>query len=74
MTSSSQIMSDYLNTLKAYLDTYMDRWVRHASRKDRISPGLVERVDISFKDSICTVRWADNKITYEFGEELEILS
>lgn len=73
-SQQDNIMSAYLHRLQSYLDRYFDRWVCHANRRDRIGPGMVIHVDMSINQAICKVRWADNKETFEFGTELEILS
>ena len=74
MDTFKEIIIEYNHALRRCLTLYLDKWVRHSTNRKRIGPGLVERVDMSLREAICTVRWANDEVTMEYGRDLEMLS
>ena len=67
------IIGNHVKKLHKCILTYMDKYVRH-SRGTQIGPGLVENIELSLMEPICTVRWANDVLTKEHGRDLEVLS
>ena len=70
-----EIRQEYDDALRACRNEFLGTWVRHKKPKKqdtRPSPGKVEGVEMSMRHAVCTVRWADNRVTVEGGYDLEI--
>lgn len=68
-----QIVGNHVRALHSFMAIYMDKWVRHKKNRNRISPGQVENIELSLLEAVCTVRWANNTLTREHGQDLHIL-
>jgi hypothetical protein len=70
-----EIRQEYEDAFQACRDEFLGTWVRHKKVKKqatRPSPGKVEAVEMSMRHAVCTVRWADNRVTVECGYDLEV--